>query len=122
MRLKGLLQDFEAIKNRGRELEEKILGVDSDIEKVRTKLNPIRIQLQTLQRKRNETKESHTRKMNAFKKQFDQIERDYDNMERVSNDLKKLAQMNLDKEIIRLKQQLEEIRNERTNQVRKRFF
>lgn len=122
LRLKGLLQEFEAIRSRGRELDQKICEVDSDREKIRTKLNPIKIQLQALQRKRNDTKELHARKMNAFKQQFDEIQRVYNDMERVSNELDKLAQMNLDTESERLAIRLTEIRNEKTKQVRKSFL
>lgn len=125
-RLKGLLQDFEAIKNRGRELEEKIVEVGTSKDKARDSLHPIKLKLDQLKNSLNATKEANARKMQAFRKQFDDIKRVFDDMERVSNELKKMAQMNLPTEIERVNRLLEEIRTEKKNQVhtpmRLRFY
>lgn len=117
LRLKGLLQDFEAIKNRGRELQQKLDEVETNKEKLRETLSPVKHKLDLLKQRQNDLKESNARKTQAFKQQFDSIQKTYDDMERVTNELRKLAQLNLADEIERVGKGLADLRKVKTDEV-----
>lgn len=117
LRLKGLLQDYEMIKNRGRELELKLDELETSKETLQDQLSPVKHKLNALKVKQDTMKASNAAKMQQFNRQFDEIKRVHDGMERVSADLRKLAQQNLAAEIERLAKCSAEIRKEKSDQV-----
>lgn len=117
LQLQSDLQKCDSIKNRVKELDEQIKQFKEKKTACDQSLIPIEAKIKHAEEKRRRTKTSNTDKLNNAMKRYDGFKKDYESIDRVSNDLKKLAALNLTAGIERQRDALNRLKEEQKNCV-----
>lgn len=117
LKLQGDTQKFETLRDREKELNEKITELEQKKNANNQELIPIEAKINITERKRSEVKQRGDETCKAAMKRFDEIKKTFDRMEGVSKELEKLALLNLETEIERCENSIKRLNDEKTKQV-----